>query len=130
MTNGDTNMNVKYFIRSGWSLCVVALVCGVPGFGQDLPTATPEDVGVSSEKTLGGFDVLGGNATLLWRIESPTLWKGDITIVEKEETITANADLAKKSPTEFVYEAAMDNGDTARVVFHKVETERNKKAKE
>ncbi len=77
-----------------------------------------------------GFDVLGGNATLLWKIESPTLWKGDITIVEKGETITAKADLAKKSPTEFVYEAAMDNGDTARVVFRKMKTERKKKAKE
>lgn len=77
-----------------------------------------------------GFDDLGGNATLLWRIESPTLWKGDITIVEDGETIKAKADLVKKSPTEFVYEAELDNGDTARVVFCKVKTERKKKAKE
>jgi hypothetical protein len=76
-----------------------------------------------------GFDVLGGNARLLWKIESPTVWKGDISVVEDAEAITAKADLVKKSPTEFVYEAEFDNGDTARVVFRKVVTERKKKAK-
>jgi hypothetical protein len=76
-----------------------------------------------------GFDVLGGNATLLWTVESPKLWRGDVTIVENGETITAKADLVKKSPTEIVYEAEMDNGDTARVVFRKVKGARKKKAK-
>ena len=67
---------------------------------------------------------------LLWKVESPTLWKGDITIVEDGETIKAKADLVKRSPAEFVYEAELDNGDTARVVFRKVKTERKRKAKE
>ena len=77
-----------------------------------------------------GFDVLGGNATLLWTVESPTLWRGDITIVENGETIKAKADLVKTGTSEIVYEAEMDNGDTARVVFRKVKRERKKKAKE
>ncbi len=64
-----------------------------------------------------------------WSLRMYT-WKGDITIVEKGETVKAKADLVKKSPTEFVYESEMDNGDTARVVFRKVKTERKKKAKE
>jgi hypothetical protein len=77
-----------------------------------------------------GFDALGGNATLLWSIQSPTLWKGDVTIVEGGETMKAKADLVKKGPSEMIYEAEIDNGETARVVFRKVQGARKKQAKQ
>ncbi len=72
------------------------------------------------------------------RIEWADIWVTDadkddlprVLLIGEGDTITAKADLVKKSPTEFVYEAAMDNGDSVRVVFHKVKTERKKKAKE
>ena len=66
-----------------------------------------------------GFDALGGNATLLWTIESPTLWRGDITVVEDGKAVKAKADLVKKGPNEFVYEAEMETGEVTRIVFRK-----------
>ena len=34
----------------GWASCLIALVFALPSSGQELPTAKPEDVGVSSTK--------------------------------------------------------------------------------
>lgn len=76
------------------------------------------------------FNALGGNATLLWKMESPTHWRGDIIMEESGETTKAKADLIKKSDTEFVMEAEYDNGDVARSVYRKVKRERKKKDKE
>jgi hypothetical protein len=73
-----------------------------------------------------GFDDLGGNAALCWTVESATLWRGNVTIVQDGQTVTAKADLVKKGPSEFVYEAEMDNGDVARIVFRKVKKEGQK----
>lgn len=77
-----------------------------------------------------GFDAQGGNATLLWTVKSPTLWRGDITMVRGGEEIKATADLVKKDNGDFVYEAEMDNGEVASLVFTKVSKERRKKANE
>ena len=36
--------------RFGWTFCLLVLTLTCPSFGQELPTAKPEEVGVSSEK--------------------------------------------------------------------------------
>ena len=76
-----------------------------------------------------GFDANGGNDVLYWKVKSPTLWKGELVSVADGETVTAKADLIRKSDTEFVMEAEYDNGDISRSVMRKAERERKKKAK-
>ncbi len=61
---------------------------------------------------------------------SPTLWQGDVSVVEEGQEVKGKIDLVKKGPSEVVYEAELENGEAARVVFRKVKEERKKKAKE
>ncbi|TWU34846.1 hypothetical protein [Novipirellula artificiosorum] len=77
-----------------------------------------------------GFDALGGNATLLWKVESPTKWIGEISLVEKGETLNSVAELIKTNDSECVMKDKDKNGNVSKIVFRKVKQERKKKAKE
>lgn len=77
-----------------------------------------------------GFDANGGNGVLYWKIDSPTLWKGESIDVTDGKTVTGKVYLVRKSDSEFVFEAEDDNGDVTRSVMRKVKRERKKKAKE
>ena len=71
-----------------------------------------------------GFDANGGNGTLCWKIESPTLLRGEVSMVEDGQEVKGKAVLVKKGPSEFVYEAELENGEVARVVCRKVKEQR------
>ena len=77
-----------------------------------------------------GFDALGGNARLLWTVESPTHWRGDVSADENGQLVKETADLVKKGTTEFVYEAERETGEVTRLVFRKVADKPKRKAKE
>ena len=77
-----------------------------------------------------GFDANGGNGVLYWKIDSPTLWKGESIDVADGKTVTGKVFLVRKSPSEFVFEAEYENGDVSRSVMRKVKRERKKTAKE
>jgi hypothetical protein len=77
-----------------------------------------------------GFDANGGNGILYWKIDSPTLWKGELIDFADGKTVTGEVYLVRKSNSEFVFEAEYDNGDVTRSVMRKVKRERKKKAKE
>ena len=77
-----------------------------------------------------GFDASGGNGVLYWKIDSPTLWKGESIDVADGKTVTGKVFLVRKSPSEFVFEAEYENGDVSRSVMRKVKRERKKTAKE
>ena len=67
-----------------------------------------------------GFDALGGNSTLYWTVKSPTLWQGEVSVVKDGKEAKGKIHLAKKGPSEAVYESEMENGMVARVVFTKL----------
>ena len=75
-----------------------------------------------------GFGADGGNGVFYWKVESPTLWKGEQVMVVEGETVTGKVELIKKSDSEFVVEAEYDNGVVSRSVMRKVKRERKKKA--
>ena len=76
-----------------------------------------------------GFDADGGNGVLYWKIDSPTLWKGESVDVSDGKTKTGKVYLVRKSDSEFVFEAEYENGDVARSVLRKVKRERKKNSK-
>ena len=75
-----------------------------------------------------GFDANGGNGVLYWKIDSPTLWKGEAIDVANGKTVTGKVNLVRKSDSEFVFEAEYENGDVSRSVLRKVKREPKKKA--
>ena len=75
-----------------------------------------------------GFDANGGNGILYWKVDSPTLWKGESIGFEDGKTVTGKVHLVRKSDSEFVFEAEYENGDVSRSVLRKVKRERKKKA--
>lgn len=67
-----------------------------------------------------GFDVNGGSGMLLWTVESPGKWKGDLIFVEDGKELKSTAVLIKKGPQEIVTEGTTATGETARYVFRKL----------
>jgi hypothetical protein len=74
-----------------------------------------------------GFDANGGNGILYWKVDSPTLWKGESIDVADGKTKTGKVYLLRKSDSEFVFEAEYENGDVSRSVLRKVKRERKEK---
>ena len=60
------------------------------------------------------FDANGGNAILRWTIESPTHWRGDIVAVRDGETLTAKADLIRRSESECITTAMRPESFSAK----------------
>ncbi len=77
-----------------------------------------------------GFDGNGGNARLLWTVESPTKWLGDVSIVADGKEVKQKAVLIKKGSKEIVCEGELETGETSRFVFRKVEGKPKRKTKE
>jgi hypothetical protein len=67
-----------------------------------------------------GFDANGGNGRLLWTVESPDKWQGDLTFVEDGKELKSTAVLIKKGPQEIVTEGTTATGEASRYVFRKV----------
>jgi hypothetical protein len=67
-----------------------------------------------------GFDGNGGNGRLLWTVESPDTWKGEMTFVEDGKEVTSSGVLIKKGPREIVMETTSETGEASRFVFRKV----------
>jgi hypothetical protein len=67
-----------------------------------------------------GFDVNGGNGRLLWTVESPNQWQGDLTFVEDGKELKSTAVLIRKGPQEIVTEGTTATGEASRYVFRKV----------
>lgn len=75
-----------------------------------------------------GFDANGGNATLYWKVKSPTQWQGEVVMVENGKEVESEAVLIKKGPSEIVMESESETGEVARFVFRKAKRERKKKS--
>lgn len=75
-----------------------------------------------------GFDANGGNATLYWKVKSPTQWQGEVVMVENGKEVKSEAVLIKKGPSEIVMESQSETGEVARFVFRKAKREKRKKA--
>jgi hypothetical protein len=70
-----------------------------------------------------GFDANGGCDVLYWTVKSPTEWQGEELMVEGGKEIKGKIRLVKKTPTEFLFEATMENGVSSSAVMSKVKEE-------
>lgn len=60
-----------------------------------------------------GFDANGGNARLLWKVKSPTVWQGEAVMIENGKEVKSKVVLVRKGPSEAVMESESETGEAA-----------------